>query len=69
MTKECLWYDGETSSYLLLDFEPDDLTNKEIRDKAFEILKSDYSFADDEKDKALETLYLLDVDDLKRVKE
>ena len=39
MAKECLWYNGEDSAYELLDFDPNELTNKKIRDMAWAILK------------------------------
>ena len=66
MAKECLWYNGELSCYELLDFDPNGMHKEEIIEeaKARLILKG-INFKD--LDKALETLYLIDVDDLKRV--
>ena len=69
MNKECLWYNGEVSCYELLDFDPNGLTKDEIINKAWEILVRKYGFNDmEERDKAMETLYLLDVDNLEKVK-
>lgn len=66
MAKECLWYNGEMACYELLDFDPNKLTNKEIMKKAWEILKRKYILSNQDKRKALETLYLIDIDDLKK---
>lgn len=61
---ECLWYNGEMSSYELLDFNPDGLTKQKIRNKAWKLLKEKYGFNKEEKRKVIGTLYLLDVDKL-----
>jgi len=68
MTKECVWYNGEVSNYKLLSFDPNRLTNKEIKDKAWEILNAKYQFGDYSKDSVLENLYLIDIDNLEKVK-
>lgn len=67
MDKECLWYNGETGMYELLEFEPEGMDNEEVSIKAFEILKEMYGFTEEEREKVLETLYLIDVDNLKKV--
>jgi len=67
MTKECVWYNGETSSYELLDFDPNGLTKEEIVKKAKEILYEKYGFNKDDLNKVSETLYLIDVDNLENL--
>lgn len=64
---ECLWYNGEFGVYELLDFNPKGLTKKQIIEKSAELLKKKYGFVGREMDKALETLYLIKVNDLKKV--
>lgn len=66
--KECLWYNGEMSYYLLLDFNPNELSKKEIKKKAWEILKKMYSFDEGDKEAVMENLYLIDVDNLESLK-
>lgn len=67
MTKECLWYNGELGYYELLDFDPNGLTKKEVISKATKSLKQRYMFEDKDMPKVLETLYLMDIDDLEKV--
>lgn len=67
MTKECVWYNGELSSYELLDFDPNGLSNKEILEKATEILKEKYWLNQEDLNEAQRTLYLIDVDNLERL--
>lgn len=62
MTFECLWYNGEYGYYELLDFDPNELSPKEVKEKAWDVLKDKYPFDEDDKRKVMETLYLLDVD-------
>ena len=47
MAKECLWYNGQTASYELLDLEPTNLTEKQIKKKAAEVLQAKYDFDND----------------------
>lgn len=67
MKMECLWYNGEVGSYELLEFNPKGLTKEQIISKATELLKKKYGFDETEMQKALETLYLIETDDLKKV--
>lgn len=66
MTKECLWYNGAMGIYELLDFNPDGLEKENIIEKAWKLVKM-YGFSEDEKAKVLKTLYLIDIEALKRV--
>ena len=65
--KECLWYNGQWGYYELLDFDPNELTKEEIINKAWEILKKKYTFEEENKRKVLETLYLLDINNLESI--
>ena len=67
MVKECLWYNGETSCYELLDFNPNGLSNNKIKQKAWKILKEKYSALEEDRELFFKTLYLLDVDYLENV--
>lgn len=67
MTKEVLWYNGDVGCYELLDFDPNGMSNEEVAEKAWEMLEERYNFEDEEKSKVMETLYLLDVNNLERV--
>jgi len=64
---ECIWYNGETACYELLDFDPSGLSKDEIRNKAIEKLQDKYRFDVRGIEKATETIYLINSDDLKRV--
>ena len=66
MTKECLWYDGEHSVYNLLDFDPNELTKEQIIEKAKDYFDNIGIFGE-AVDKALETIYLIDIDYLEKV--
>ena len=67
--KECLWYNGETGCYELLDFNQNELETKEgIRASAEAELRRKYGFDDEEIEKVMETVYLLDIDCLESVK-
>lgn len=66
MSKECLFYNGEFSCYELLDFDPNGLANKELVRKIKEQLKNK-GLSKEEMIKAFETIYLVDVDNLKNV--
>ena len=61
MAKECLWYNGESGHYDLLDFDPNGLSKKEVAAMAWKLLQKAYTFEKEDKRKVLETLYLLDV--------
>lgn len=72
MTKECLWYNGETGHYELLEFDPNGLTKNQIIkevEKIFANIFPEWDNPDFSKEKVFETLYLIDVDDFKRVTE
>lgn len=71
MTKECLWYNGETGNYELLDFDPNGLTKEEIIKevtKIFEEIFPEWNNPKFNKEKVFETLYLLDIDNLEKIK-
>jgi hypothetical protein len=69
MAKECLWYNGEMGQYELLDFDPNGLTKQQIIEKAKQELRKKYSFTDDDIHRAMESLYLLDIDSLDKLRE
>ena len=66
MGKECLFYNGEFSCYELLDFDPNGLTNKELVRKIKQQLKNK-GFSKEDIIRAFETIYLIDIDNLKNV--
>lgn len=66
MTHECLWYNNESASYNLLDFDPNGLTKEQIIEKAKKEFE-EKGFEGREIDKAMETVYLIDIDNLKKV--
>ncbi len=68
MTKECLWYNGISSAYELLDFDPNGLTNYEIIQKVKEVFISNNCYDEETFDKVLETVYLIDIDNLEGIK-
>lgn len=65
--KECVWYNGTTGCYEILDFDPNKMTTQEILDRARAYLAKRYTFDNRDWEKAKETLYLLNVDGLKKV--
>ena len=68
MTRECLWYNGETACYELLDFNPDEYNTKiGIKTMALSLLKRKYGFSEEELEKVSKTLYLLDIDNLENL--
>lgn len=69
MTKECLWYNGEMGQYELLDFDPNGLTRQQIIKKAKEELKKRYGFTREDLNRAIESLYLLDINSLDKLKD
>lgn len=65
MTKECIWYNGETASYELLDFDPNDCKDEqEIKTQAIKVLREKWQFSDEDLEKAKKTIYLIDIDNL-----
>ena len=64
---ECLWYNGETSCYELLDFNPGGLSREVTADESWKLLKKKYGVDDEHKGKVLSTLYLRYTDNLERV--
>ncbi len=68
MSKECLWYNGISGNYEVLKFKPSDFKQRgSLLMKAKDILYKRYLFTEEEWNKAKETLYLLDVDNLEKV--
>ena len=65
MIYECLWYDGD-GSYRLLDFDPNGLSDLELKEEVINHLKI-FGLSNDYIKKACETVYLVDVNNLKRV--
>jgi len=65
--KECLWYNGEIGCYELLDFNPNELTEEQIKEKAEELLREKYSFTEQEMEKVRETIYLIDINNLEKI--
>lgn len=69
MNKECLWYNGEQGIYHLLDFDPNGLTKAEIIEKAKErIRRIAVLYSDEDIEKELSRVYLIDINNLKEVK-
>ena len=68
MTKECLWYDGVEGCYHLLDFDPHGLKGWQIAENARKELQKSFDLDGDELEKAMETIYLIDVENLEEVK-
>lgn len=66
MTKECLFYNGELGCYELLDFDPNQLTNKELIKRVKKEL-TNKGFSKEDMIKAFETVYLIDIDSLENV--
>lgn len=67
MEKECIWYNGTSGNYEVLDFDPDNLSKKKIVAKARKILKKKYTFSDEDLNEALKTLYLLNIENLEKL--
>ncbi len=67
MSKECLFYNGELGCYELLNFDPNGLTNRELIIKIKKELKNK-GFSEEEMIKVFETIYLINVDNLKNIK-
>jgi len=68
MAQECLWYDGVQGCYHLLDFDPNGLKIRQIVQNAKKLLEDCFGLYGEDLEKAMETVYLLDVDSLRRVK-
>ena len=69
MPKECLWYDGDQGCYHLLDFDPDGLQDWQVIEEAKKQLEDCFGLYGADLDKAVETVYLIDVDSLEKVKQ
>lgn len=63
---ECLFYNGETGCYELLDFDPRGLTKNLLVEKAKKCLENK-GICREDIGKALETVYLLEVKHLKKI--
>ena len=68
MTQECLWYDGVEGCYHLLEFDPNGLRIGQVVVNAKKQLESCFGLSGVDLERAMETVYLSDVDNLKRVK-
>ena len=68
MVKECLGYNGETGCYELMDFDPNGLSKQEIAAKARAWLAAQYGFNRDELSPVMDTVYLMDVETLEKVR-
>ena len=68
MAKECLWYNGETGCYELMDFNPDDMTKEELSERIEGWLRRRYMLNPEEIKKAKETVYLVDPEHLKEAR-
>lgn len=68
VTKECLWYDGVQVCYYLLNFDPNGLVDWQIIENAKKQLEDCFGLYGKDLEKAMETVYLIDVDSLEKVK-
>ena len=68
MAKECLWYDGVQGCYHLLDFDPNGLSNQQVIVNAVKQLEDCFGLYGEDLEKAMETVYLIDVDSLEKVR-
>jgi hypothetical protein len=68
MTQECLWYDGVEGCYHLLEFDPNGLKIWQVVENAKKQLENCFGLHGQDLEKAMETVYLIDIDNLKRVK-
>ena len=68
MPKECLWYDGVQGCYHLLDFDPNGLRDWQIIKGVKKQLEDCFGLYGQDLEKAMETVYLIDVDNLEKVK-
>jgi len=69
VAKECLWYDGVRGCYHLLDFDPNGLGCGQIMKNAKKQLEDCFGLYGRDLEKAMKTVYLIDVDRLAKVKE
>ena len=67
MTQECLWYDGVEGCYHLLEFDPNGLRIGQVVVNAKKQLEDCFGLYGQDLEKAMETVYLIDVDRLRRV--
>ena len=63
---ECLFYNGEIGHYEVLEFDPKGLSKEQILEQVLKCL-DDKGIFKEGIDKALETVYLLEVKHLKKV--
>ena len=68
MSKECLWYDGVRGCYHLLDFDPNGLRDWQIIKNVTKQLEDCFGLYGEDLEKAMETVYLMDVESLEKVK-
>lgn len=68
MANECLWYDGVEGCYHLLEFDPDGLRVWEIVENAKKQLADCFGLYAEDLEKAMETVYLIDIGSLRKVK-
>lgn len=68
MQKECVWYNGD-GQYELLDFDPNGLTKEQVMEKAKEELRKLFCINNEDFEKAKETLYLINVESLQKVRD
>ena len=65
MVKECLYYDSELKEYWVLDIDIKGLTNKQIKNVAFETLRTKYYLTKEKLDRA--QIVLVDTKDIEKV--
>ena len=62
MVKECLYYDSELKEYWVLEIDIKGLTNKQIKDVAFETLRTKHYLTKEKLEKA--QIVLVDTKDI-----
>ncbi len=65
MVKECLFYNGELGFYEVLDFNPNGVSKKQLKEKILKAL-DEKGISGKDADKALETVYLIDIENLEK---
>ena len=63
---EVLFYNGEEGHYEVLDFDPNGLTVKEVKEKVMLVMKSEYQL---EWDEYKDVIYIINIDNLERLRE
>ena len=69
MVKECLWYDGVEGCYHLLDFDPNGLKDGQVSEKVKRQLQECFGLNEEDLEKGMQTAYLIDIENLERVKQ